>query len=56
MEKKIFVHQMVKVLMMMNSMIILFFYSGQFSDEGGHISDDRPLSRESTLNSEPEHE
>ncbi|CAF3224346.1 unnamed protein product [Rotaria sp. Silwood2] len=29
---------------------------GMFSDEGGQISDDRPESRESTFNSEPEHE
>jgi len=29
---------------------------GIFSDEGGHVSDDRPESRESLLNSEPEHE
>jgi serine/threonine protein kinase len=29
---------------------------GIFSDEGGHVSDDRPASRESLLNSEPEHE
>ncbi|CAF0756592.1 unnamed protein product [Adineta ricciae] len=29
---------------------------GMFSDEGGHVSDDRPQSRESLLNSEPEHE
>jgi hypothetical protein len=31
-------------------------YLGIFSDEGGHVSDDRPQSRESMLNSEPEHE
>ncbi|CAF0726237.1 unnamed protein product [Rotaria sordida] len=29
---------------------------GMFSDEGGHLSDDRPESRESLVNSEPEHE
>jgi hypothetical protein len=29
---------------------------GIFSDEGGHVSDDRPASRESLLNSEFEHE
>jgi hypothetical protein len=29
---------------------------GIFSDEGGHVSDDRPGSRESMLHSEPEHE
>ncbi|CAF0921260.1 unnamed protein product [Rotaria sordida] len=29
---------------------------GGFSDEGGQISDNRPMSRESTFNSEPEHE
>ncbi|CAF2333350.1 unnamed protein product [Rotaria sp. Silwood2] len=29
---------------------------GIFSDEGGHLSDDRPESRESLVNSEPEHE
>ncbi|CAF1055426.1 unnamed protein product [Adineta steineri] len=29
---------------------------GIFSDEGGHVSDERPQSRESLLNSEPEHE
>lgn len=32
------------------------YFSGMFSDEGGHVSDDRPASRESLLNSEPEHE
>jgi len=31
-------------------------HDGHFSDEGGHVSDDRPGSRESMLNSEPEHE
>ncbi|CAF3614917.1 unnamed protein product [Rotaria sp. Silwood1] len=29
---------------------------GIFSDEGGHVSDERPDSRESMFNSEPEHE
>ncbi|CAM4744124.1 unnamed protein product [Rotaria magnacalcarata] len=29
---------------------------GIFSDEGGHLSDDRPASRESLVNSDPEHE
>ena len=37
-----------------NDLIILQL--GIFSDEGGHVSDDRPASRESLLNSEPEHE
>lgn len=31
-----------------------FSGSGAFSDEGGHVSDNRPASRESLLNSEPE--
>jgi hypothetical protein len=33
-----------------------YFNLGTFSDEGGHVSDDRPESRESLVNSEPEHE
>jgi len=32
------------------------FCLGLFSDEGGHVSDDRPGSRESMIHSEPEHE
>jgi len=38
------------------SNIIRFYYLGMFSDEGGHVSDDRPQSRESMVNSEPEYE
>ena len=30
-------------------------HSGTYSDEGGHLSDERPASRESLLHSEPEH-
>ena len=31
-------------------------FLGMISDEGGHVSDDRPESRGSLVNSEPEHE
>jgi len=37
-----------------NIICCCFYYLGMFSDEGGHISDDRPQSRESMVNSEPE--